>query len=393
MVLRFNRYQAEMHLRNFIRRQKWRLRPLKRLVLPLRNAKRCMVARWRTAPDIEESTRNYRGPSFVGMTEAFPPVKIPPPVHPFLPNESRIDLVSEPAQIYHLRNIDFWARYGGSVVTSDNKLLADLSPEVWGVANHPLFSQLILAARRNLPGRTAIAVTPEAPGNYYHWLIDLLPRVALLQSNSSRFDRLLLNGSGAGYETASLGALQIPSAKLAYVDSRDRFEIEEAIIPSMDHFARVIAPWKIDLLRRLGRSAPNCVIRRLYISRRHAAVRRISNESELEPILRAADFSIVELEEKSWPEQIALFAGAQVILAPHGAALANIVFAEPGTLIAEIGTRPGYRDFYLQLAASAALQYRFVEARPGRLGKAVTAVEDEDMIVDPATVRELVSGL
>lgn len=398
-----------MHLRNFIRRQKWRLRPLKRIVLPLRGAKRSIIQRWREAPAIERSTREYRGPSLVEAIPIYPAEKVAIAAQPFSPNESSAGEISEPALIYRLRNVDFWARYGGSVVTSDNKLLADLSPEVWGIANHPLFSQFVLPARRTLTGRTAIVVTPEAPGNYYHWLIDLLPRVALLQLASQQFDRLLLNGSGAGYERASLDALKIPGHKMQYVNSRERFQIEEAIIPSMDHFAKAIAPWKVELLRRLRQSAnevsavgrdsvePTFLAApplRLYISRRRSAVRRIINEADLEQILRAANFQIVELEQKPWSEQIGLFSAAEVILAPHGAALANMVFAEPGTLVAEIGTRPGYKDFYWQLAAAARLRYRFIEARPSSVAKAAfRAVENEDMTIDPAAIRDFIGAL
>jgi len=65
------------------------------------------------------------------------------------------------------------------------------------------------------------------------------------------------------------------------------------------------------------------------------------------------------------------------------------------TLIAEIATRVGYKEFYLRLAASTGLRYRFVEAAPQvvRRGSSKRAVENEDMIVDPRTVRDFVSEL
>jgi capsular polysaccharide biosynthesis protein len=390
-----------MQLGNFIRRQKWRLRPLKRLVLPARKVRRFFVALGGRSPSIQRSARDYRGPSFRNAMEVHPAVTVARPPHPVLSGRtgSGADL-SEPAWLFHLAEVDFWARYGGSVVTQDNQLLGDLSPEVWGVENHPIFSQLRLPKARQLDGRTGVAVTPEAPGNYYHWLIDLLPRVGLLKSAEERlgsFDRFLVNGSRAHYEEASLLASGIEREKIQYVNAHDRFLIKDAVIPSMDHFARVIAPWKIEMLRALRDSLPRrrAATHRLYISRQSAAVRRVLNQSEFEKLLIRSGFAIVELELTSWDDQVSMFANAEVVLAPHGAALANIVFCRPGILVGEIGTRSGYRDFYLQLAASARLNYRFIEAQPRVQSRetSIRAPENEDMIVDVAFLQEFLNAL
>jgi capsular polysaccharide biosynthesis protein len=388
-----------MQLRNLIRRQKWRLRPLKGFVLPWRNVKRLLVARWRRVPTIS-SARNYRGDSFCEAVEVYPAAMVASLPVSFHSDEAVVDLQSEPAFIFHLKNIEFWALYGGAVLTRDNQLLADLSPDVWGVENHRIFSRFRLPKARRLTGRTAIAVTPEAPGNYYHWLIDLLPRIGLLGSRKGGFEffeHLLINGRRAPYELQSLAAVGTPLEKIWYVDARDRFQLEEAIIPSMDQVSRTVAPWKIDMLRTLGNSLPGAhsLTGRLYVSRRRAAIRRVVNERELEKVLQAANFTLVELETKSWKEQVAAFANVEVILAPHGAALANIAFCKPGTLVAEISTRGGYKDFYLQLAAAARLRYRFIEAQPRTpsCDSPLRPPENEDLIVDLPTIQEFLATL
>jgi capsular polysaccharide biosynthesis protein len=388
-----------MQLRNLVRRQKWRLRPLKGFVLPWRNVKRRLVARWRRVPTIS-SARKYRGDSFCDAVEISPAAVVASLPVPFHSNEAVVDLHSEPAFIFHLKNIEFWALYGGAVLTSDNQLLADLSPDVWGVENHPIFSRFRLPRVRKLAGRTAIAVTPEAPGNYYHWLIDLLPRIGLLGSTKGGFEffeHLLINGRRVPYEIESLAAAGTPLEKIWYVDARDRFRVEEAIIPSMDQVSRTVAPWKIDMLRALGNSLPSAhsLTGRLYVSRRRAAVRRVANEQELETLLQVANFTVVELETRSWKEQVVAFANAELILAPHGAALANIAFCKPGTWVAEISTRGGYKDFYLQLAAAARLRYRFIEAQPRtRLSDSpLRPLENEDLIVDLSAIEEFLATL
>jgi capsular polysaccharide biosynthesis protein len=268
------------------------------------------------------------------------------------------------------------------------------------VENHPIFSQLRLPKSERLPGQIAIAVTPEAPGNYYHWIVDLLPRLALIKSAGfDSFSRILVNDSRLPYEQASMQALGVPPEKVRHVHADDRFQIKNAILPSMDHFSKTIAPWKIKCLRALRDSIVSLQStissKRIYISRRRAAVRRVLNEKDFEQMLSDAGFVLIEVEALPWPEQVALFREAEVILAPHGAALANAVFCEPGTLIAEIGTRVGYKDFYLQLAASAKLRYRFLEATPDVPARASSrrAVENEDMIVDLETVRDFLDEL
>ena len=243
-----------------------------------------------------------------------------------------------------------------------------------------------------LTGRIAIGVTPEASGNYYHWLLDLVPRVLLLKhaaQNFSNYDALLLNGSRANYEREILAALGVPPEKIRYVDSRERFQIASAVFPSMD--INVIAPWKVHGLRGLPFSGEQNQHRRLYLSRARAAVRRIANENEISEILRNRNFEIVEAENLSWRDQANLLAGASVIVAPHGAALANIVFCKPGTRVVEISTRAGYGDWYWQLAAVAGLSYEVLEAQ--RSGSFSGPYENADMIVSRENVERLLESL
>jgi hypothetical protein len=394
-----------MQLRDVIRRQKWRLRSLKRFVLPVRNAKRrvvaiCRVLAGKPLPRIERSTIDYLAMPVRGSAmQIFPsePVQILP--HPFQNKSAAVD-VSQPAYLFKLPEIDFWGHYGGSVVTKDNFLLADLSPEVWGIENHEIFSTFRLPTASLLRGDVAICVTPEAPGNYYHWIVDLMPRLALLKKAAGgfgNFEHILINGCDAPYEKASLTQIGAPLEKLRYVDERCRFHIEHASIPSMDHFSRTVAPWKVRVLRAMIDAAgvADDTPAKVYISRRRAAVRRILNEAEFESLLQKNGFTLVELESLPWDKQVQLFSNAEVVLAPHGAALANIVFCRPKTLVAEIGTRRGYREFYWSLASSSALDYQFLEARPRVEARARSgrAVENEDMLLGEDVLRNFMRQL
>ena len=397
-VIVFNPRAISVAGRNFLRRQRWRFRPVKRLILPARSIKRAAVEFigpffGRTILRLEPSSLIYANThTEISVREIHPAEVVRLPPHPFRTQTSSGELRVGPAFVFEIPNVNFWGYYGGAVVTADNAVLADLSPEVWGPANHPIYSRWQLPKSRLLSGRIAIGVTPEASGNYYHWLLDLVPRVLLLKhaaQNFSNYDALLLNGSRANYEREILAALGVPPEKIRYVDSRERFQIASAVFPSMD--INVIAPWKVHGLRDLPFSGKQNQHRRLYLSRARAAVRRIANENEISEVLRHRNFEIVEAENLSWPEQANLFAGASVIVAPHGVALANIVFCKPGTRVVEISTRAGYGDWYWQLAAVAGLSYEVMEAQ--RSGSFSGPYENADMIVSRENLERLLESL
>src|SRR5437660_2866497 len=397
-VIVFNPRAISMEVRNFLRRQRWRFRPLKRWVLPARSMKRAALESigtffGRTTLRLEPSTCAYANAhTQISVRKIRPAEVVPLPSRPFRKHTSFGELRVGPAFVFEIPNVNFWGYYGGAVVTADNALLADLSPEVWGPANHPIFSRWHLPKSRLLNSRIAVGVTPEASGNYYHWLLDLVPRVLLLKhatQNFSNYDALLLNGSRANYEREILAALGVPPEKIRYVDSHERFQIASAVFPSMD--INVIAPWKVHGLRDLASSGKPNQDRRLYLSRARAAVRRIANEDEILEILRQRNFEVFEAENLSWREQVDLFASASVIVAPHGAALANVVFSKPGTRVAEIATHAGYRDWYWQLAAVAGLSYEVLEAEQSRSFSGPN--ESADMIVSRENLARLLESL
>jgi len=71
--------------------------------------------------------------------------------------------------------------------------------------------------------------------------------------------------------------------------------------------------------------------RKLYLSRRDAANGRLPvNEDETAAALAARGFEIVAPGELSLEAQVALFREAAIIVAPHGAALSNLAWAEDG---------------------------------------------------------------
>jgi capsular polysaccharide biosynthesis protein len=85
----------------------------------------------------------------------------------------------------------------------------------------------------------------------------------------------------------------------------------------------------------------------IFISRQKALGRRILNEQEVIAALAPLGFVAYTLEEMSFQEQVRLFSQAKAVVAPHGAGLANMMFAHNLKIIELFGSFVQPSFFYL----------------------------------------------
>ena len=77
-------------------------------------------------------------------------------------------------------------------------------------------------------------------------------------------------------------------------------------------------------------------LNRIYVSRKLAVRRHLSNEAEFMPLLKKHNFYKVYLEQMTIMEQVELFRTASHVIAAHGAGLTNVLFAPAHARILEI---------------------------------------------------------
>ena len=173
--------------------------------------------------------------------------------------------------------------------------------------------------------------------NYYHWLIEELPLV--LRAHTTHPDaRLLAYEAGVGDKHHAVAAhlkMELATAPLV-------IRLQDQVLPGRASDSFFIHPNDLVHLRDFGsaftRSLDSSLPERperIYVSRSKSR-RPLANEDELEALLANAGFAIVHLEELPWIDQITLFQNARVIVGPHGAGLANLVFANPGSTVVEL---------------------------------------------------------
>ena len=92
---------------------------------------------------------------------------------------------------------------------------------------------------------------------------------------------------------------------------------------------------------------------KLYLRRGPLARRPLHGEEYLERALLQRGFDVLDAAALQLPECIATFAKADWVVAPHGAALTNIVFSRPGTKVVELLPGPLENYGHYSLMASA----------------------------------------
>lgn len=252
----------------------------------------------------------------------------------------------------------------GLVLTGDNRVLAEYYHQFGTrpVSRRALERPFGLTRTTVLRIDAALALLAAPQGwNYYHWLFDVLPRLHLLARWRGVIERFAVPANLSPVQLETLTLLGIAPSQLQLLNEGERLRCQNLYVPSLPGSEGCYPPWSLEFLRAsFLPAAAECrgLGPRIYVSRGPAASRPVLNEPALVEMLRARGFAIVSLETHSFREQVAIFRDARMVVAAHGAGLANLVFASPGTALLELFSPDYLRpDCYFTLARRNALAY------------------------------------
>jgi len=273
-----------------------------------------------------------------------------------------------------------------AILTPDDYLLADVSREYPGQlpgcqnahAHHRVFDLKELPPLEQIQGK--VAVLSGLSGHiYFHWMVDVLPRLELLRQSSfwDEIDYFLVNSYQQPFQKETLTRLGIPPKKVLESDRHPYLQAEELIVPSFAGHLGWLEGWALKFLRNAfllpnsatmaGADRPQTHSQkyfespeRLYISRSQARYRNVLNETEVIHLLEQYGFAVITLESLTFDQQIALFAAAKVIIAPHGSGLTNLVFCSPGTQIVELVSPHYIRHYYWLISQHLQLEHYYL---------------------------------
>ncbi|GBF81183.1 glycosyltransferase family 61 protein [Aphanothece sacrum] len=179
--------------------------------------------------------------------------------------------------------------------------------------------------------------------NFAHWLMDCLPKLALIESLDSiakKDLKFIIPDGSPHYIVDSLKLLSIQEEQTIQIQE-ESITVENLILcraaekagrPQKMHFLAI----RNKLLSSfIDEESVRLASTRIYVSRSQSS-RKIVNEEEVLQILIKYNFQVIHCEKMSLAEQIRIFSEAEIVLGPHGAGIYNQFFCNSGTSIIEI---------------------------------------------------------
>jgi len=275
----------------------------------------------------------------------------------------------------HLNQVIYYPKYElifteSGKVLKDTKLFNNLKPnqilDFLKTFNIKLSNLLpFVSKQKKISGVCSIIRQFGRQNNYYHTLVDVIPKLYLLnQAGYKNIDeiKLLFSSEPTAVEYFMISKLAPKNINITVVENPDRlYSLEQLIFPTCltrtacGYLPSVYLSYFRD---RVLPKRESKKINRIFISRAKSNSRRMINEDELFEALKAYGFKRYFLEHLSIEEQIELFYDADYVIGTHGAGMTNMIFSYPIKVL-EIFPNEYFQTHYYYLAKSLGHTYRY----------------------------------
>ena len=222
--------------------------------------------------------------------------------------------------------------------------------------NAPTFYKKIFLRKVRRISGTAVVVHNTYFKNYYHWMLEALPRLFLLRDMIKDATVIVCDDLESFHEE-TIGYFKVKDVvKIA----RDELARVDRLLYASPHYEqygqqngdllRAMADWMRaqDGEDHAGRDGPS----KLFLSRGAETARRLANGDQVADAFVTFGFTVVTPGELTVPEQVALFSRATHVAGVHGAGLANVMFMQAPGLMMEIVNEEHRHPCFFNLAAA-----------------------------------------
>lgn len=253
----------------------------------------------------------------------------------------------------------------GLIITEDNKLLDDVS---WfgDRYNRDMKQFKSLSSKRkellkkntfSLGGKCLNSYPIWSGVNYYHYLIDFIGRLEILNKSGLKLDYDWYYFPVPNFRLVDyvLEKLNIDKNRILQLsdDKLYQFDQIDTVLPNCD--GRIVRPTSMNYIRNFFNvSVVENPTKKLYIKRKEKN-RNISNDLELENLLLEFGFEFIDPSECE--DVIDLFKNAKIVLGIHGAGLSNIVFSNRNTKVIELVPENRQYFYFCSMCRGLGMEY------------------------------------
>ncbi|RZL68602.1 MAG: glycosyltransferase family 61 protein [Pedobacter sp.] len=224
---------------------------------------------------------------------------------------------------------------------------------------------LFTAFRINKPvyidGVALSLCTVGSDGGFYHFLLEALPKLYLCEEIRHKIDYYIISGNKTDWKLKWLHRLGIREEQLIWQYGNAHYQFKQLLFTNKLNTDHQISSWSTDALRSLFKvdATEKKIDKVIYISRKNVLERELIWEDALLdkfPHIKKIDFSDMVPDET-----VKLMSEARYIIAPHGAGLANLAFANKGISVLELyPSEKNYFPCYQRLCNQMSIQHQVI---------------------------------
>lgn len=198
--------------------------------------------------------------------------------------------------------------------------------------------------------------------NYYHWIIDSLTRLVIAIENNTHV-YLLLSDEMPQFVKDSLQAFSnvtITSFPSESIIKASKLHLISHPINSGFAIPKYIHSIKKTILASsILQSISLPRNSKIYVSRSRQKLRTVVNEQLIIDFLKLHDFTIIYFEDYTFWEQVYIMSNANVLVAPHGANMVNMMWMQAKSTIFEINIKETNNATLCYWSLASALEYTY----------------------------------
>ena len=225
--------------------------------------------------------------------------------------------------------------------------------------------------KKKYRGRVLSLIQGASGENYFHWLMDILPRIKICTENYplNKIDFFYTpNPSLAQME--SLNLLGINKKKIINSKFIRHITAEETVFTTHPWYEKgkfndqsnKLSLWSVLWLKStfLKFKKEFKIIKKIFLDRSDNKYPRLNNYKQIKKKLEKQNFQFIELNKLSFVKQIYLFWNAKYIIGPHGAAFTNLIFCKPRTKVIEFKPYNHPGKYYERISKINKLNYKSI---------------------------------